>query len=212
MSSFTTNKHNGAPRIVESHSVQSQFAALTRDRDRLRWEVEAADHQRRRQEGLLGELRTLQSSLSQQIQTAHASLGAFQKQKTLLENEKVRLTTLLDKEREELQVSQHKLERLVETEKQSKQVFVDEMKEWNDELELFLTQQEEREWKRVIGTETIDMIPFSDNNMANAKLLWQEAIEKKNVEEEAYKALVAERDQWREYAQKQQVRFYVSRE
>jgi len=204
MSSSSFRAKQSIPLVVESQSVQSQFSALTRDRDRLRWDVEAADRKRRQQEGLLGELRNLQSSLSQQLQTAHASLGAFQKQKTLLENEKVRLSTMLDKEREELQASQNKLQLLVETNKHSKESYLQEMHEWNEELEQLLTQAEEKEWKRLISTETMDMIPSVD--LTDAKKLWQEALEKKVSEEEVYKALMAECDKWRAHAQKQQVR------
>lgn len=206
-SSFAThhNKQTAAPRVVESHSVQSQFAALTRDRDRLRWEVEAADRQRRQQEGLLGELHNLQTSLSQQIQTAHSSLGTFQKQKTLLENEKARLSTMLHKEREELHACQNKLQRLTETQKHSKETYLQEMHEWNEELEQLLTQAEEKEWKRVISSQTIDMVPVGICDFGNAKQLWQKAITKKLSEEQAYKDLVKECDEWRARAQKQQV-------
>jgi hypothetical protein len=91
------SKISPSSRVVESESVQSQFAALTRDRDRLRWEVESADRQRRQQESFLTELRILQTSLSTKLQTAHASLGVFEKKKALLETERVRLVQLLKK-------------------------------------------------------------------------------------------------------------------
>lgn len=206
MSSFTANnKQNGASRLVESHSVQGQFAALTRDRDRLRREVDSADRQRRQQEGLLAELRALQASLSQQLQTAHASLGAFQKQKALVEHEKARLSTLLETERKELLEAQDKLQLLLETQKQSKESYLQQMHEWNDELEQLLCQAEEKEWKRCISTKTIAMIPQNVVDMTDAKALWDEAIHKKHDAEEMQKKLLHELDQLRSHAQKQQV-------
>ena len=164
MSSSSFGSNQAASRVVESHSVQSQFSALTRDRDRLRWEVEAADRQRRQQEGHVGELRTLQASLSQQLQAAHASLGTFQKQEKLLNQEKARLSTMLSKEREELLDSQTKLQTLLDTQQHSKESFLEEMAEWNDELEQLLTQAEEQEWKRLISSETIAMVPSSNTS------------------------------------------------
>ena len=104
--SLPSKLSSSSSRVVESDSVQSQFAALTRDRDRLRWEVESADRQRRQQESLLAELRTLQTSLSTKLQTAHASLGVFEKKKA---TERVRLVQLLKKDREQLQASQETL-------------------------------------------------------------------------------------------------------
>ena len=190
--------------VVESHSVQSQFAALTRDRDRLRWEVEAADRQRRQQEGVLTELRSLQGSLSQKLQTAHASLGAFQKQKALLEKERVRLSNMLVQEREELQEAANKLQLLVETEKHSKEAYLKEMNEWNQELEQLLEQAENAEWKRLISSETIEMVTVVD--MEEAKTLWQEAVDMKAHEEKVYNALMKELDEYRVRAREQQVR------
>ena len=208
MSSSSFGSNQAASRVVESHSVQSQFSALTRDRDRLRWEVEAADRQRRQQEGRVGELRTMQASLSQQLQAAHAALGTFQKQETLLKQEKARLSTMLSKEREELLDSQTKLQTLLDTQQRSKESFLEEMAEWNDELEQLLTQAQEQEWKRLISSETIAMIPSSNTSvdMSVAKNTWEEAISKKASQEQANKVLLQECEELRARAMMEQVR------
>ena len=177
---------------------------MTRDRDRLRWEVEAADRQRRQEEGQVGELRTLQASLSQQLQAAHASLGTFQKQQALLHQEKARLSTMLSKEREELLDSQTKLQTLLDTQQESKQTFVQQMAEWNDELEQLLVQAEEQEWKRIISSDTIAMVP-SSVDIRVAKSMWEEAISKKASQEQAHKALLEELQDLRARAKTEQV-------
>ena len=192
-------------RAVESESVQSQFAALTRDRDRLRWEAEAADRQRRQQESLLEELRGLQSNISQKLQTAHASLGVFEKKKALLEIERARLSQLLSKEREELQASQGMLQELTETQHLVKQSFLQKMHEWNDELESLLHQKEELEWKRLVGTDTLTMVPVE---LGDAEHLWQEALDKKNYELTYHHALLEALTQWRLKAQSKRVGYH----
>jgi chromosome segregation ATPase len=202
--SFPSKLSSSSSRVVESDSVQSQFAALTRDRDRLRWEVESADRQRRQQEAVLAELRTLQTSLSTKLQTAHASLGVFEKKKALLETERVRLVQLLKKDRDQLQASQETLQELTETQRLSKQSFLQEMHEWNDELESLLHQKEEQEWKRLVGTETLSLVPI---DLGHTKDLWQEAVEKHNHEALSNHALIESLKQWRNKAHSQQVRY-----
>jgi chromosome segregation ATPase len=197
------SKISSSSRVVESESVQSQFAALTRDRDRLRWEVESSDRQRRQQESFLAELRILQTSLSTKLQTAHASLGVFEKKKDLLESERVRLVQVLKKDREELQASQGTLAELTEAHALSKQSFLNDMHEWNDELESILHQKEEHEWKRLVGTETLFMAPVDIGG--DTKDLWQEALEKHSHEVAFNDSLMEALDQWRIKAQSQQV-------
>ena len=206
MSSASFGSNQAASRVVESHSVQSQFSALTRERDSLRRQVEAADRQRRQQEGMVGELRTLQASLSQQLQAAHASLGTYQKQEKLLNQEKTRLSTMLSKEREELLQSQTKLQTLLDSQQTSKESFLEEMTEWNDELEQLLTQAEEQEWKRLISSDTIAMVPSHAVDMSVAKSMWDEAITKKKAQEQANKVLWQECQELRARAKMEQVR------
>lgn len=190
-------------RVVESQSVQGQFAALTKDRDTLRWQVDASDRQRRGQEAQLKELRDLQSQLQQQLQAAHASLGNFQKKKALLANERTRLFDLLKAEKQQLETSQETLQELVSKQKQAKQSFLQEMEEWNQELDGLLTQSEDMEWKRLVCTSTIAMVSSSVGE--ETTMLWQEAVEKLQQEQEVHKLLVQEIEQWRIKAQKERV-------
>jgi hypothetical protein len=131
----------------------------------------------------------------------------FEKKKALLEIERARLSQLLSKERDDLQASQGKLQELTETQRLVKQSFLQKMHEWNDDLEALLHQKEELEWKRLVGTDTLSMVPVE---LGDAEHLWQEALDKKNDELTSHNALLEALTQWRLKAQSKHVGYHCT--
>lgn len=53
-------------------------------------------------------------------------------------------------------------------------MYLQEMGEWNNEIQQVLTQVEEQEWKHAISMETIAMVPADVVNMMDANNMWEE--------------------------------------
>eukprot|EP00980_Cylindrotheca_fusiformis_P024457 scaffold11926_cov126-Cylindrotheca_fusiformis.AAC.10 len=88
---------------VQANSVQSQFAALTRDRDQFQADQEAAQRESTRAQERLQRLRQEQAVLMTNIQKAQESLGDLSRKQTMLQQEKSRLHRVKESERKALE-------------------------------------------------------------------------------------------------------------
>lgn len=189
--------------VVESHSVQSQFASLTKERERLQREIDAADRERRRID--LTSLRELQVTLGTEIQKAHAALGLFSKKKDMLQTETRRLGTLLQKERSELEQTQADWSVLNAQEKQAKMEYVRDMQGWNEHLEHLVQKQEEALLSSVLASlEGVDVVTqlavehdFGTEELAEASSMLTEALAKHDEEQRSNMAIVQQLESWR---------------
>ena len=88
---------------VQPNSVQSQFAALTRDRERFRQEMQAAERDSKRAQERLQSLKKEQVSLLAKIQTSQEGLGDLSRKHAMLKQETARLKRVMKTERQALQ-------------------------------------------------------------------------------------------------------------
>ena len=191
--------------VVESHSVQSQFASLTNERDTLLLEMEALDRERLRID--VTGLRELQVTLGTEIHKAHSALGIFTKKKDMLQQETRRLQTILQKERSELEQTQADWTSLYLQEKQAQIHFVGDMQVWNDHLEQLLQKQEEAFLSTMLasveGVAIVKDIALKLNlgtlemSLNEATSLLQEALQKQNEEKQREASIRQQLDKWR---------------
>ena len=133
-------------------NVAKQLSALSREEDAFRQAAAQADRDRLQVEARLRELRTHQKELSQQTRAASDALGAYQKERGLLLQQKERLQQQLQLERGELEQCAEETQQLVAHDTVAKKKFCKEMEELNDELSDLLLQQEELRLQKMIGT------------------------------------------------------------
>jgi hypothetical protein len=143
--------------VVESHSVQSQFTLLTKERERLQREIDASDRDRRCID--LTSLRELQVSLGIEIQKAHTVRGLVSQQKDILQTEVRRLKALLQKERSELEHTQTNWSVLNAQEKHAKMEYVTQMHVLNADMEHMVQKQEVALLSAVLASmDGVDMV------------------------------------------------------
>jgi hypothetical protein len=191
--------------VVESHSVQSQFASLTDERDKLLLEMEALDRERRRID--VTGMRELQVTLGTEIHKAHSALGIFTKKRDMLQQETRRLQTILQNERSELEQTQADWTILYAQEKQAQIDFVSDMQGWNDHLELLIQKQEEEFLSSMLasveGITVVKEIAVKLNletfvmPLDEASSMLQEALQKQNEEKQREVIIGQQLDMWR---------------
>lgn len=138
--------------IVNPNSVQSQFAALVRDKENLQKQSTSAENERRLEESKLQNLRAVQSTLSEKVRIAHANLGIEAKKKQMLTDETMRLKKVLEDDRIAIEDMTNKVKNVEGTIVEKKFQFVKEMDGLNDELADALRMYEERSIERSLGS------------------------------------------------------------
>lgn len=141
-------------RVVDPHSVQSQFTQLSKDIEKLKNVAHAADRERRHEEGLLKSLQQSQKVLNEKLRDAHATLGTETKRRQLLRNEEAKWKQIMSQDYEKIQELTHKMNVLEEKEKFRKESFIKEIDTLNNDLEIALRQYEERSYTKLITRET----------------------------------------------------------
>jgi chromosome segregation ATPase len=136
--------------IINSNSVQSQFALLVRDKESLHKQSTNADNERRHEESQLQNLRYLQSTLSEKIRVAHANLGVQSKKKQMLNTEMKRLKKVLEDDRNAIEELVVRVEQLEEQNIERKFQFVKEMDGLNEELADALRMYEEKGLEKML--------------------------------------------------------------
>ena len=134
--------------IINPNSVQSQFAALVRDKENLQKQSTSAENERSLEESKLQNLRLVQSTLSEKIRIAHANLGIEAKKKQMLTDETMRLKKVLEEDRIAIEDLTNTVKNVEGTIVEKKFQFVKEMDGLNDELADALRLYEERSIER----------------------------------------------------------------
>ena len=89
--------------VINSNSVQSQFASLLREKENLQKQSINANNERRHEESKLQHYRSIQSTLSEKIRIAHATLGVKSKKKQMLNVESQRLRKVLQDDKDAIE-------------------------------------------------------------------------------------------------------------
>ena len=119
--------------FVQAKSVQSQFAILTRDRDKFRHEMEAAERNRLLAQENLQKLKAEQMNLMKNIRTVQEELGNLTKKQNMLQKEKERLGRVTGCERKALEDCALHSNTISQQEKELKRKYLDELDSLNDE-------------------------------------------------------------------------------
>ena len=138
--------------IVNPNSVQSQFASLVRDKENLLKQSTNADNERRQEESRLQHFRSLQTSLSEKIRIANATLGVQSTKKQMLKTEIQRLNKVLQEDRNTIEKVAIDVGRVESENLQKKFQFVSEMDRLNDELTDALRMYEEKGIERALAS------------------------------------------------------------
>ena len=145
-------------KVVDPHSVQAQFAQLSKDNEELRNAAIGAERERRREELLLQGLRQTQTVLNEKIRAAHAVLGTENKKRQLLRNEETKLKKVMEQDYQNIQTLHEKLITLEKNDRKRKEQFVKEMDRLNDDLHQTLQQYEEQTLVRLISHDSCQLI------------------------------------------------------
>lgn len=130
--------------VINPNSVQTQFAALVRDKENLLKQSTNADNERRQEETKLQNLRSMQNALSEKIRIAHSTLGVQSKKKQILNQEIQRLKKVLQDDRNEIEALAEKVKSIERENIERKFQFVKEMDGLNDDLTDSLRMYEEK--------------------------------------------------------------------
>ena len=152
---------------VQPNSVQSQFAALTRDRERFRQEMQAAERDSKRALERLQSLKKEQVSLMAKIQTSQEGLGDLSRKHAMLKQETARLKRVMKTERQALQDCANHTAGLVKKEEEATKKFCLEIASLNDETASFLHKQVVDKMVKFVSIESVETI-LTGNLPANA--------------------------------------------
>jgi chromosome segregation ATPase len=153
MSSSTSSTRPSVSSRVDSTSVQSQFAALSRSRDALRQQLHQIEGERRRHEASINQLKQRSTSLSTQHHVLHESLGKHRMKKALLIKEKTRLSTLFKSERQQLETIGDVIQEMAEASTQSKLSFCKQLQQISLSMESLIQKHEDRHWSALLRDE-----------------------------------------------------------
>ncbi|KAL3934666.1 MAG: hypothetical protein SGBAC_009661 [Bacillariaceae sp.] len=135
------SSRNNSAGYVQSNSVQSQFAALTQDRDKFQNEKDDAERESKRAQERLRRLKQEQVTLLSAIQASQESLGTLSRKQTMLQQEENRLRKVMQSERKALQACAAHTSKLVNKEKEMIKKFTHDMGKANAEAARLLNQQ-----------------------------------------------------------------------
>lgn len=133
-------------------NIADQLNALAREEDAFRKAAAKAVCERTEIESRLRELRAQQKELSSQTRAASNTLGAYQKERGMLLQQKDRLQQQLKLERGELEQCSEHTKQLVIQSTAAKKKFCKDVEDLNDELSDLIMQQEELRVQKMLGT------------------------------------------------------------
>ncbi|CAJ1953727.1 unnamed protein product [Cylindrotheca closterium] len=126
---------------VQANSVQSQFAALTKDRDKFQNEKDDAERESKRAQERLRRLKQEQVALLTKNQACQECLGTLSRKQTMLQQEENRLRMVTQSERKALEACAAHTSKLVKQEKEMTKKFTSDMGKANGEAARLLGQQ-----------------------------------------------------------------------
>jgi hypothetical protein len=191
MNSFSS-KQNG---YVQSNSVQSQFTALSREREIFHRAKEEADADHKRTQARLQQLKGGQTSLMTQIRGIQEELGTLTRKQALLKQEQARVDRVLKGERKALEDCALHTQGLEQQERGRTKHYCRELGELNDETANLLQRQLNARTEALLSVESVedvvltDKIPQSVNEddflskmalMKEAKVIWERSLDRYN--------------------------------
>lgn len=156
---------NSTAGYVQANSVQSQFAALTRDRDKFQNEKDDAEHESRRAQERLRRLKQEQVTLMSKIQTSQENLGTLSRKRSMFQQEENRLHMEMQSERKALEACAAQTTKLVNQEKQMTKKFVCDMGSVNGEAARLLGQQLVDKIVKNVSVNSVEAV-MSDETMS----------------------------------------------
>ena len=149
---------NSSACYVQANSVQSQFAALTRDRDKFQNEKDDAEHESRRAQERLRRLKQEQVDLMSKIQASQENLGTLSRKQTMLQQEEYRLQKVMQSERKALETCAAHTTKLVNQEKEMTIKFTSDMGKTNGEAARLLGQQLVDKIVKNVSVDSVDAV------------------------------------------------------
>jgi outer membrane murein-binding lipoprotein Lpp len=153
---------------VQANSVQSQFAALTRDRDTFQAEQEAAERESMRAQERLQRLKQEQVALMTKIQMAQESLGDLSRKQTMLKQEKARLHRVTESERKALEDCAGHTTKLAQQEQEMTKKYITELEKLNGDVASDLENQIIGKVLKYVSVESVENVVAANFPAATA--------------------------------------------
>jgi chromosome segregation ATPase len=172
--------------LVQTNSVQSQFATLSRDRDNFRHAMEAAERDRRMAESQLQHLKSTTLDLQREIRSAQEDLGTVSRKQHLVKQEQSRLQRVLELERKALEDCARHANSMVEQEVQRKKAYCSQLEPLNDKLANVLDREAGSSFSLLLNVESVEAVWN--------KIQIPESVDRHQALEEGYDLLKEARD------------------
>lgn len=153
---------------MQANSVQSQFAALTRDRDTFQAEQEAAERESMRAQERLQRLKQEQVDLMTKIQMAQESLGDLSRKQTMLKQEKARLHRVTESERNALEDCAGHTTKLAQQEQAMTKKYITELGKLNGDVSSDLDKQIIGKVLKYVSVESVENVVAANFPAATA--------------------------------------------
>jgi hypothetical protein len=153
---------------VQANSVQSQFAALTRDRDTFQAEQEAAERESMRAQEHLQRLKQEQVALMTKIQMAQESLGDLSRKQAMLKQEKARLHRVTESERKALEDCAGHTTKLAQQEQEMTREYITELGKLNGDVASDLEKQIIGKVLKYVSVESVENVVAANFPAATA--------------------------------------------
>lgn len=141
--------------VVNTSSVQAQFAALATDKEKLRSMIASADQQRRDEEQQLDLMRKEQQTLHEAIGTAHSQVGRMKKKRQHYMQDKEKWTLKLEEEQVEMKRITELIHDKEAQEQEMKIQFCKQMESYHDELLLLMQKCYEKKFIQLMSGSTM---------------------------------------------------------
>jgi chromosome segregation ATPase len=193
------SKGNSASIYVQANSVQSQFSALTKDRETFRIQKEGAEKETKKAQERLLLLKAEQLSLMQKIQESQESLGDRSRKREMMKDEMARLKRVIECERKALVDCANHTAKLVKQEQEATKGYVNELGTLNHEIADILEQKIIDSIMPHVSVESLVQV-LRGNNFPNKQVLEEKFIQIKRLEQllneetERYKQVKADYD------------------
>ena len=149
---------NGGTVLGPTNGIASHFEALAHEQSKLEQNTQKTDSDRIRLEETIVQLRAQQKELSVKLRECQDSLGRYDRERSMLLQQKRRLEETLAKEHEILVQCASELDNLIAMEIQQKQKFCHDMRDLNQELSNLLMHQESIRMEKLVTGDTVGML------------------------------------------------------
>jgi hypothetical protein len=159
--------------LVQANSVQSQFTALTNDRDKFQREKETAERDHRQTQERLQHFKREHIDLLTKIRTAQEESGNLSRKQSMLNHEQARLGRVMECERNGLEDCAVHTKNLAKKEEDLTKLYCTELGTLNDETADLLQRQINKRTIKLLSVESveavfIDKLPWEAHNEKEA--------------------------------------------